>query len=73
MLAQKLLFEHTEKGDLSKFISDYYDTNFGAKTDPESYKKIAVHTRIEASKILFLTDVDKGEEITDKRYHNPKD
>ncbi|KAI6189532.1 Enolase-phosphatase E1 [Aphelenchoides bicaudatus] len=59
VLAQKLLFQYTERGDLSKFISDYYDTNFGAKTDQKSYSKIANHIRTAPEKILFLTDVDK--------------
>src|SRR5262249_48385591 len=31
VLAQQLLFAHTEAGDLTKFISQYFDTNVGKK------------------------------------------
>src|SRR6185436_9145426 len=41
VLAQQLLFAHTDAGDLTKFIDDYFDTNVGKKGDAESYRKIA--------------------------------
>src|SRR4029434_6236295 len=37
VLAQKLLFRYTDHGDLTPFISSYFDTTTGAKRDPKSY------------------------------------
>src|SRR5690606_22467510 len=39
--AQKLLFAHTEAGDLSSLFSGYFDTGTGAKRDSASYARIA--------------------------------
>jgi enolase-phosphatase E1 len=56
-LAQQLLFAHTEAGDLTPFISDYFDTTVGAKGDPESYRRIANNLNLPAEEILFISDV----------------
>ncbi len=56
-LAQQLLFAHTEDGDLTPFISDYFDTNVGRKADPESYNSIARAVGFEPNEILFISDV----------------
>jgi len=56
-LAQQLLFAHTEAGDLTTFISDYFDTNIGRKADPESYRRIAKAIGLEPNEILFISDV----------------
>jgi enolase-phosphatase E1 len=56
VLAQKLLFAHTEQGDLTEFIDDFFDTNVGHKTDPGSYMRIAGLLR-KPSEILFISDV----------------
>jgi len=56
-LSQKLLFAHTETGDLAGFISNYFDTTVGAKTDVESYRKIAAAVDLEADQVLFISDV----------------
>lgn len=55
--AQKLLFGHTEEGDLSPLFSDFFDTHIGSKQDPEAYRAIARATRQPASSILFLSDI----------------
>jgi enolase-phosphatase E1 len=57
VLAQKLLFGNTDAGDLTPFIKEYFDTNTGAKKDPESYRRIAERLRLEPSAILFVSDV----------------
>lgn len=57
VLAQKLLFANTDAGDLTPFISDYFDTNIGAKKDPDSYRRIAVRLKLDSSAILFVSDV----------------
>jgi enolase-phosphatase E1 len=55
--AQKLLFGHTEKGDLQPLFEDYFDTTVGAKRDPAAYQRIAETIGIAPSEILFLSDV----------------
>lgn len=57
--AQKLLFAHTEAGDLTPFFSGYFDTEIGAKRDADSYRRIAVAIGVPAADILFLSDVSE--------------
>ena len=57
VLAQQLLFAHTDAGDLTKFIDGYFDTNVGQKGEAESYRKIAVAMDLKLSEILFISDV----------------
>lgn len=56
--AQKLLFGHTEHGDLNYLFSGYFDTTIGAKIDVESYNKIVDQLNINADEILFLSDIE---------------
>jgi len=55
--AQKLLFGHTEFGDLTPLFSGYFDTRTGAKQDADSYRKIAGEIGCPAADILFLSDI----------------
>jgi len=55
--AQKLLFAHTECGDLTPLFSGYFDTHIGGKKEQESYDKIAKQLGIPADQILFLSDI----------------
>jgi enolase-phosphatase E1 len=55
--AQKLLFAHTETGDLTGFIDDYFDTTTGIKTASESYRRIATGLGSAPEEILFISDV----------------
>jgi enolase-phosphatase E1 len=55
--AQKLLFGHTEFGDLTPLFSAYFDTRLGAKQDSGSYAAIAERIGLDAGRILFLSDV----------------
>ena len=55
--AQKLLFAHTEYGDLTPLFSGYFDTHIGGKKEQESYCKIAKQLDIPAEQILFLSDI----------------
>jgi enolase-phosphatase E1 len=57
ILAQKLLFANTEAGDLTPFISGYFDTNVGAKRDPQSYSRIASELKVQSLAVLFVSDV----------------
>ncbi len=56
-LAQKLLFAHTEAGDLTGFIDNYFDTTVGSKTDVASYRRIASALSLPAQNVLFISDV----------------
>ena len=57
VLAQKLLYAHTDAGDLTKFIDRYFDTRVGKKNHSESYQTIAKALSIPAAEILFVSDV----------------
>ncbi|MDD1626390.1 MAG: acireductone synthase [Methylococcaceae bacterium] len=55
--AQKLLFAHTEYGDLTPLFSGYFDTHIGGKKEQKSYEKMAQQIGIPATCILFLSDI----------------
>lgn len=57
--AQKLLFGHTEVGDLTPLFRGYYDTRIGAKVETESYRRIAAELGLPAGEILFLSDLPR--------------
>jgi len=57
--AQKLLFAHTEAGDLTPQFSGYFDTEIGAKRDADSYRRITAAIGVPAAEILFLSDVSE--------------
>jgi enolase-phosphatase E1 len=59
ILAQRLLFSTTTHGDLTKYISGYFDTTTGPKNDPASYKQIADAFSLSSSEILFVSDVTR--------------
>ena len=54
--AQKLLFGHTEYGDLKGLFSGFFDTRVGAKQVPDSYRTIAREINLPTHEILFLSD-----------------
>ncbi len=57
VLAQKQLFAHTEAGDLTRYISAYFDTTVGAKREAASYRKIAAELGGEPREVTFFSDV----------------
>jgi enolase-phosphatase E1 len=56
-LAQKLLFAHTQAGDVTEFIESYFDTTTGPKAAIESYQLIGADLGVKADEILFISDV----------------
>lgn len=56
--AQKLLFAHTEYGDLTPLFSGYFDTRTGSKQEAESYREIARQIGHPPESVLFLSDID---------------
>ena len=57
VLAQQLLFAHTDAGDLTPFIDSYFDTKIGKKGEAESYRRIAEAMNLETHEIVFISDV----------------
>ncbi|MGZ5010249.1 MAG: acireductone synthase [Methylobacter sp.] len=55
--AQKLLFGHTEYGDLTPLFSGYFDTHIGGKKEKQSYDTIVEQLDIPANQLLFLSDI----------------
>ena len=55
--AQRLLFGHSEAGDLTPLFSDFFDTRVGGKREAASYTAIAHALRLPPDEILFLSDV----------------
>ncbi|MCA0394756.1 MAG: acireductone synthase [Proteobacteria bacterium] len=55
--AQKLLFAHTDDGDLGGLFSGWFDTAVGGKREVASYARIADALETAPGDILFLSDV----------------
>jgi enolase-phosphatase E1 len=55
--AQRNLFANTTAGDLSSFLSGYFDTTTGPKREARSYRRIAAALRQPANAVLFVSDV----------------
>ena len=55
--AQKLLFGHTDYGDLTSLFTGYFDTRSGNKREANSYKAIAGEIGLPLNEILFLSDI----------------
>ena len=57
--AQKLLFKYSIEGDLTDLLSCYFDTGVGHKREVDSYKNIIKELDVEASEVLFLSDISE--------------
>jgi enolase-phosphatase E1 len=55
--AQKLLFGHSDYGDLTPCFEGFHDTQTGPKQDPAAYTAIAAAFALPPGEILFLSDV----------------
>ncbi|KAI3755776.1 hypothetical protein L1987_55582 [Smallanthus sonchifolius] len=57
-LAQRLIFEYTNYGDLRKYLCGFFDTKVGNKRETKSYIEITESLGVDKpSEILFVTDV----------------
>jgi enolase-phosphatase E1 len=59
--AQKLIFGHSDAGDLTPLFSGYFDTRIGAKREVGSYRRILEDIGLPGDAVLFLSDI--GEEL----------
>ncbi len=57
--AQKLIFGHTEYGDLTPLFSGYFDTNIGGKREAEAYRRILADMGLSGDQVLFLSDIEE--------------
>lgn len=55
--AQKLLFRFSEFGDLTAYISGYFDTAIGNKKEASSYLKIVTQIGFLPQEVLFISDL----------------
>ena len=55
--AQRNLFANTTAGDLSAFLSGYFDTTTGPKREAASYRRIAAALHRSPEDVLFVSDV----------------
>ncbi|HYZ48273.1 MAG TPA: acireductone synthase, partial [Sphingomonas sp.] len=59
--AQKLLFGHSEAGDLTPLFEGFFDLSTGSKLEAASYRAIAERIGLEPGEILFFSD--NGREV----------
>src|SRR5690606_20639074 len=57
VLAQKLIFRYSDHGDLSQYISAYFDTTTGPKREAESYRKIVAALDSSPNETTFISDI----------------
>jgi enolase-phosphatase E1 len=55
--AQRLVFRHSNFGDLTGLIAAYFDTRTGPKQASASYAAIAAAMKVEPGDVLFFSDV----------------
>lgn len=55
--AQKLFFGHSDAGDLTDIVSNWFDTEIGGKREAASYARIAETIGAAPGDVVFLSDV----------------
>ncbi len=55
--AQKLIFEHSDQGNLAPLFSWWFDTTTGPKREASSYTAISAAMEMPPGEILFLSDM----------------
>ena len=56
--AQRLLFTHTNVGDVTTLFEHFFDTGVGEKKTPSSYRTISKQIGLPPLHILFLSDTE---------------
>ena len=57
--AQRLLFAHTNAGDVTSLLEHFFDTSVGEKKTASSYRKISEQIGLPPQHILFLSDAER--------------
>ncbi|HSW11568.1 MAG TPA: acireductone synthase [Solimonas sp.] len=55
--AQRLIFGHSDAGDLTPLFSGYFDTRIGGKREVASYRAILQQLGLPGEEVLFLSDI----------------
>ncbi len=55
--AQKLLFSHSDNGDLTAMFNGHFDTRTGNKLDKQAYANILNTISLSPKQVLFVSDV----------------
>ena len=55
--AQRLLFGHSQAGDLTPLVGGFFDTRVGGKREAASYAAILAELGLPGGEVLFLSDV----------------
>lgn len=55
--AQKLIFGFSSDGDLTPYISHFFDTKVGHKREKSSYEKITHEVNLRPEEIMFFSDI----------------
>ena len=56
--AQRLLFAHTDVGDVTSLFEHFFDTSVGEKKTASSYRTISEQIALPPQHILFLSDAE---------------
>jgi enolase-phosphatase E1 len=59
VLAQQLLYRHSDAGDLSVLFKGHFDTHIGGKKETQSYHNISQILNIPGDQLLFLSDISE--------------
>lgn len=59
VLAQRSIFTYSDHGDLTAFITDYFDTHVGHKRETKSYQTIAAEMGHDEVDVLFISDISE--------------
>ena len=62
--AQRLLFAHTNVGDVTSLFEHFFDTNVGEKKTASSYRTISHQIGLPPHHILFLSDAERELDAT---------
>ena len=57
--AQRLLFAHTNVGDVTSLFEHFFDTSVGEKKTASSYRTISKQVGLPPYRILFLSDAER--------------
>lgn len=68
--AQKLLLNYSCEGDVTPYITFYFDTKIGHKRETESYRIISLQTKIYPENIYFFSDIKEELEAAQKEKIN---
>jgi enolase-phosphatase E1 len=63
--AQKVFFQHTTAGDLTPYLSAFFDTTTGPKRSSSSYIAIASALKTPPADMLFISDIVEEAEAAD--------